>query len=113
MATGNPYSRMINTMREEGAYNNGYNMELATIISVCPLKIKYNDVIISSGIYCNKMFLMKEDLKAALADEVYIGDDVKDILNKVYEYFKFAVNDIVIVQRVDNNFYICGKVVKA
>lgn len=101
---GDPYSKIVNAMRKEGEYNNGYNMELATVKTVKPLSIVINDLTISSGLYCNKMYLMTEKIEELLANE--------ECLKDVYNNLKFDTGDKVAVQRVGNNFYVLGKVVQ-
>lgn len=109
---GDPYSKIVNAMRKEGEYNKGYNMELATVKTVKPLSIVINDLTISSGLYCNKMYLMTEKIEELLANEECLKTPFKDCLKDVYNNLKFDTGDKVAVQRVGNNFYVLGKVVQ-
>lgn len=110
MAAGNPYSRMINTIRSEGAHNNGFQMEKAKVISIKPLVISYNNVPVTSNLYCNGVLTSDFEIENITEQEATISPVLKEFLNSVYNMVKLNVGDTVIVQRVENNFYILGKV---
>lgn len=44
------YSRFLKCMQRQGKVHNGFDMETATVLSVDPVSISYNNVTISSGI---------------------------------------------------------------
>ena len=46
-----PYSRLVNAMREEGEYNNSFEMAVCVVASIDPLAISYNNVLIDHNIY--------------------------------------------------------------
>ena len=49
---GNPYSRMIQTMQRQGEKKNEQPMSTGVVMSVDPLRIKYNNVEIMNGVHC-------------------------------------------------------------
>ncbi|SKA99321.1 Protein of unknown function [Caloramator quimbayensis] len=66
----NPYSELLQVMREQGAKYNPPTIEIGQIISATPLKIKINDLQLDkSDIYINdsiKSSLIAGDLVAVL-----------------------------------------------
>lgn len=113
MAQGNPYARLINTMRHEGSYNNGYDMELASVVSRKPLCIQIGEDIIAEGIYCNVFTTSDIELEDILKKEEQISEELKQYLKESYQAVRLDEGDMVLVQRVRNAFYICGKMGKA
>lgn len=111
MAVGDPYSRMINMMRSQGAHKNGFQMERATVIGTEPLIIKVNEVAISKNVFCNEVINSNEKLEEILVDEKGISEALKTFLKDTYTKTRLEVGDTVLVQRVDNSFYVLEKVV--
>ena len=113
MAQGNQYARIINAMRHEGSYNNGYEMEVATVLSRKPLSIKIGEDIIAEGIYCNVFATSEIELEDIIKKEEQLSEELKHYLKESYQAVRLNEGDMVLVQRVRNAFYICGKVGKA
>lgn len=111
MKIGNPYSRMIHIMRNQGSYKNGFQMERATVIGISPLVIKVNEVSIVKNVFCNEVVNSNEELEELLAVEEGISESLKSFLKDVYKKTRLEVGDMVLVQRVENSFYVLGKVV--
>lgn len=111
MAQGDPYARLIQSMRRQGAYKNGYDMEIGTVITRNPIGIQLGEVQITEGIYCNPMTNanIDDELEEILREE-QISDRLKMYLKDSYQAARVDVGDKVLVQRVGNTFYICGKV---
>lgn len=112
MAQGDPYARLIQSMRRQGAYKNGYDMEIGTVTARNPVSIRLGEVQITEGIYCNALTSanMDEELEEILREEKQISDRLKKYLNDSYKAARVDVGDKVLVQRVGNSFFICGKV---
>lgn len=108
-----PYSSLIVAMREEGAKHNGFDMMMCAVISVQPVSVRYNGVTISRNIYCYPAILGDDSqLEQILAGEPQLSAGFKSFLTDLYNKFKLSVGDMVVVQRVGNNFFVLGKVVK-
>lgn len=110
-----PYSSLITAMRAEGAKQNGFDMTLCAVASVQPLAIQYNGVPISRNLYCHPAWLPEPEnqLEQILEAEEGLSAAFKSYLIVVQSQFKLAAGDMVVVQRVNNNFFILGKVVQA
>lgn len=113
MAQGNPYARMVVMMQRQGKHYNGYDMQLASVTSVDPVGIAVNGQAFSEHIYCNEITGSDKDEELAeiLEAEEYISPALKSFLKELYEGLRVKPGDYVLVQRVGNSFYICGKVV--
>lgn len=111
MAQGNPYARIINAMRRQGAYQNGYSMEIGIVTGRNPIRIQIGETPISEGIYCNAMTNanIDDELEDILQGEE-ISDRLKKYLKDSYQAARVDIGDQVLVQRVGNAFFICGKV---
>lgn len=107
---GDPYSSIVSSMREQGAYGNGYDLEVATVNALSPLSITYNNTSISQGIRYNEAILDSTDLAVILEKESFTSD-FKEYLLKHHDFRRLSVGDKVAVQRVKDTFYIIGKVV--
>ena len=81
----NPYTELSKIMEQRGAALNGYNLEVAKVLSIKPLTIRIG----FSSIQAKKISALKS------------------ILNTI----KINPGDYVVVQRVMDNFYILSKVV--
>lgn len=107
-----PYSRLVKAMREEGKYNNSFEMAVCVVASIDPLAISYNNVLIDHNIYCNEAWIDPEDpLEEILAGEEYVSEGFKSYLSDLNKKLKIQVGDMVMVQRVKNSFLILGKAV--
>ncbi len=112
MVNRDSYARMLKAMERQGAKLNGYDMSIATIKSVEPLEIADKGNLIKSHLFCNGLITSDKDeeLDAILAKEEYISDELKTFIKDLYKDLRVEVGDEVLVQRVGNSFYICGKV---
>jgi len=112
MANGDPYARMVEMMKRQGSKLNGYDMSIAQIQSVKPLQILDNGNLIERNLVCNGLITSDKDeeLDRILAKEKYISEDLKQFLKDLYKEVRAEIGDQVLVQRVNNSFYICGKV---
>ncbi len=96
---GNPYSRMIQTMQRQGEKKNEQPMSTGVVMSVDPLRIKYNNVEIMNG----------ETMREEIEREENISAGLKQFLTGLYDSFNLEEDDVVIVQKSGNNLYILGK----
>ncbi|MFG6336310.1 MAG: hypothetical protein K1W20_12735 [Lachnospiraceae bacterium] len=112
MANGDPCARIVKIMERQGARSNGYDMSIAKVVSVDPLQIVDKGNLIESHLFCNKLIPSDKDeeLEAILANEKYISEELKQFLKDLYKELRVEVDDEVLVQRVKNGYYICGKV---
>jgi len=109
MRNNDVYSRLLKCMQRQGKVHNGFDMSTATVLSVDPVSISYNNVTISSGIVTGSCFQTAVDLEKVISEEENISADLKDGLKGMLNTMKLQPEDIVIVQRVGNMFYIVGK----
>lgn len=115
MANGNPYARAIKMMQRQGSVENGYDMALATVIGIDPISVAINGLPVSEHIYCNRITNSNrdEELAAILESEEYVSPALLAFIKDLYEGTRVQPGDSVLVQRVGNSFYICGKVASA
>ena len=107
MANGDPFARMVKMMERQGANLNGYDMSIAKVVSVKPLQI------IDQGNLIERIPSDKdEELDEILANEKNISKELKQFLKDLYKELRVEKDDEVLVQRVKNGYYICGKVAK-
>lgn len=105
---GNPYSRILQTMQQQGGKNNGQPMSVGCVATVNPLSVRYNNVVVTNGVCC-RFPQMPETLKEAIGKDSSLQPELKDFLNGLYEAFNLLEGDNVIVQKAGNNLYILGK----
>lgn len=105
---GNPYSRMIQTMQRQGEKKNEQPMSTGVVMSVDPLRIKYNNVEIMNGVHC-RFPRMPETMREEIEREENISAGLKQFLTGLYDSFNLEKDDVVIVQKSGNNLYILGK----
>lgn len=112
MANGDPYARMVKMMERQGSNLNGYDMSIAKIKNVDPLQIVDNGNLIERHLFCNGLIPSDKDeeLEEILANEKYISEELKQFLKDIYKELRVEAGDEVLVQRVNNSYYICGKV---
>lgn len=112
MANGDPFARMVKMMERQGANLNGFDMSIAKVISVKPLQIVDKGNLIESHLFCNKLIPSDKDeeLEEILAKEKYISKELKQFIKDLYKELRVEEDDEVLVQRVKNGYYICGKV---
>lgn len=111
MGQGNPYARMLKIIERKGAALNGYEMSTARVISTEPLTIAVNGQIIRKHIICDGLLTSDkaEELQEILAGEEYISDALKQFLTDLYKELHVKEGEKLLVQRVNNSFYVCGK----
>ncbi len=112
MAQGNSYARMLKIMQRQGKAFNGFDMQMAKIITVEPLSIAVNGQVIEDHIFCNGLITSNKDEELAeiLEAEEFISERLKEFLTDLYKELRVKPEEQVLVQRVGNSFYICGKV---
>lgn len=110
MKNNDVYSRFLKCMQRQGKVHNGFDMETATVLSVDPLSILYNNVTICSGIVMGGCLQSADDLDEMIVREENISDDLKTCLKGMLNTIKLKKGDRVIVQRVGKQFYLVGKV---
>ena len=105
MAQGNPYARFVEVMNEPA-------MTVGIVTGVDPVSISVDGVPIAEHIYCNQVTSSNKDeeLAAILEQEEYVSPALKGFLKELYEGIRVQPGDYVLVQRVGNQFLICGKV---
>lgn len=114
MANGDPFARMVGIMERQGEKRNGYSMAVARVKSADPLQIVVDGNLIERNLTCNGLIPSNKDeeLEDILANEKYISKGLKQFLKDLYKELRVEEGDEVLVQRVNNSFYICGKVAK-
>ncbi|MCX4273967.1 MAG: hypothetical protein OSJ71_17225 [Acetatifactor sp.] len=112
MANGDPFARMVKMMERQGANLNGYDMSIAKVVSVDPLQIIDKGNLIERNLICNGLITSdkNEELEAILSREEGISQELKQFLKDLYKELRAEAGDEVLVQRVNNSYYICGKV---
>lgn len=112
MAQGDSFARMLEIMKRQGKAFNGYEMTKASIVGVEPLSIAINGQVIADHIFCNGLITSNKDeeLQEILDAEEFISDGLKQFLMELYKELRVQPDDQVLVQRVGNSFFICGKV---
>lgn len=112
MAQGDSFARMLELMKRQGKAFNGYDMAKASIVNVEPLSIAVNGQVIEDHIFCNGLITSDrdEELQEILDAEEYISEGLKQFLMDLYKELRVQPDDQVLVQRVGNSFFICGKV---
>lgn len=114
MANGDPFARMVKMMQRQGANMNGYDMSIAKVVSVDPLQIIDQGNLIERNLSCNGLITSDKDeeLEEILSKEENISQGLKQFLKDLYKELRAEAGDEVLVQRVNNSYYICGKVAK-
>ena len=103
----NPYTELSKIMEQRGAALNGYNLEVAKVLSIKPLTIRIGEVDISVNLNVNPGMIIELDPDRIATEEAELKEALKSILNTI----KINPGDYVVVQRVMDNFYILSKVV--
>lgn len=103
----NPYTELSKIMEQRGATLNGYNLEVAKVISVNPLTIRVGEVDISVNLNINPAMILNLNTDSIVTEETGLKEVLKSLLNAV----QIKQGDLVAVQRVGDNFYILSKVV--
>lgn len=112
MARGDASARILKVMERQGTNFNGYDMSVAKVVSVKPLQIIDKGIPVERNLVCNGLVTSDKDeeLEEILANEKYISKELKQFLKDLYKELRVETGDQVLVQRVNNSFYICGKV---
>ena len=95
-------------MQQQGEKSNGQPMSIGCVVSVNPLSVKYNNVVVTNGVCC-RLPQMPETVKETVEKEPGLQQELKDFLNGLYEAFNLQEGDNVIVQKAGNNLFILGK----
>ena len=103
----NPYTELSKIMEQRGAALNGYNLEVAKVISINPLTIRVGEVDISVNLNINPAMILNLNTDSIVTEEEGLKEVLKSLLNAV----QIKQGDLVAVQRVGDNFYILNKVV--
>lgn len=105
-----PYSRMVEMMRREGAAYNDHPLLIADILTVSPLTIRYNDTELPPAIeiWCPAEMLGIKNPSSVSTSEA----GLKDCLMSIYQAFTLVPGDKVFAKRVGDKIYILGKAVK-
>ena len=101
----NPYTELSKIMEQRGAALNGYNLEVAKVISVNPLTIRVGEVDISVNLNINPAMILNLNPDSIITEETGLKEMLKSLLNAI----KIKPGDYVVVQRVMDNFYILSK----
>jgi len=105
---------MVKMMERQGANMNGYDMSIAKVVNVDPLQIIDKGNLIERNLSCNGLITSDKDeeLEEILSKEENISQELKQFLKDLYKELRAEAGDEVLVQRVNNSYYICGKVAK-
>lgn len=103
----NPYTELSKIMEERGATLNGYNLEVAKVISINPLTIRVGEVDISVNLSIDPAMTLNLNPDSITTEE----SGLKEVLKALLSAIQIKPGDLVAVQRVENNFYILNKVV--
>lgn len=95
-------------MQRQGEKRNEQPMSTGVVMSVDPLRIKYNNVEIMNGVHC-RFPRMPETMREEIEREENISAGLKQFLTGLYDAFNLEEDDVVIVQKSGNNLYILGK----
>ncbi len=95
-------------MQRQGEKKNEQPMSTGVVMSVDPLRIKYNNVEIMNGVHC-RFPRMPETMREEIEREENISAGLKQFLTGLYDSFNLEEDDVVIVQKSGNNLYILGK----
>lgn len=96
-------------MQRQGKKQNGFDMDMGKVVSVNPVSISYNNVLITSGIILGGCMQASDDLEQIITKEQNISTELKEVLKSISSTIKLQPGDEVILQRVGNKFYIVGK----
>ena len=103
----NPYSSIIEHMEKHGSKHNPSQMQIAVVSGLEPLSIKINDAnAISDNVFVNASLNLNIDIASIQTEET----SLKDVLQSIYNTFKLSLNDKVLVQQVDNKFFVLCKI---
>lgn len=103
----NPYTELSKIMEQRGAALNGYNLEVAKVISISPLTIRVGEVDISVNLNINPAMVLNLNPDSVVTEE----NGLKEVLKSLLSTIQIKAGDLVAVQRVGDNFYILNKVV--
>ena len=109
MGNNDVYSRYVNAMRKEGSAENGFDLTTATVTSVDPVSISYNNVRITSGIVMSGCLQSMLELEAVIDADGAISSGLKGCLKEAFKALQLATGDTVVVPRVKNKLCITGK----
>lgn len=112
MATNKNIVNMIKAIRK-GVGNSSSSFDgiyLAEVVSVSPLQIKTNDVLIDENIYIDSSLVFEENA----IDEKFEGTEgvVYEFLKEFHKKYVIKKGDTVIVFVTGDSFFIAGKVEK-
>lgn len=112
MATNKNIVNMIKAIRK-GVGNSSSSFDgiyLAEVVSVSPLQIKTNDVLIDENIYIDSSLVFEE----AAIDEKFSGYEgvVYEFLREFHKKYVIKKGDTVIVFVAGDSFFIAGKAEK-
>lgn len=112
MGQGDPFARMVKVMQRQGMVYNGFDMAIAQVAGIEPLSIIVNGQLIADHVFYNELLTSNKDEELAeiLALEEHISENLKSFLTELYTGCRVMPGDYVLVQRVNNSFYVCGKV---
>ena len=67
----NPYTELSKIMEQRGAALNGYNLEVAKVISINPLTIRVGEVDISVNLNINPAMILNLNTDSIVTEEVF------------------------------------------
>lgn len=101
---------MVKKMRAAGQYYNGYDLKVVPVQDIEPLTVLYDDLTVPVASSSNPVDPESIYLQAIQQDE-QISEGLKQYLMTLYQAFYIQPGDKVFVQRVEDTFYVVGKVV--
>lgn len=103
----NPYTELSKIIEQRGAALNGYNLEVAKVLSIKPLTIRIGEVDMSVNLNISPAMILNLNPDNITTEEGGLKEALKGLLSAI----QIEPGDLVAVQRVGDNFYILSKVV--
>ncbi len=111
MKKENPYSSILNTMREQGSMDNPPSLQFGVVKSINPLQIAYGDLPLNP---CNLKIArhLKERIEEIEASTNTV-DEHSHSINSIKHKFQLNINDTVLLYEIiKSKLYVIVEVVE-